>query len=154
MLVQVDWIVIACRCHDRNLHARLDARFQMNVLVEIDIRPEVHKLDNAVAAADAVDAAESLDDAHGIPVDVVVHKVVAVLEILPFGNAVRCNQEIDIRAIGRPSAARSFEMGEKHVKISLKSLPTSSRVVLPPPVPVMSAVSMPHIAFTNGASSS
>ena len=74
---------------------------------------EPHKLDNAVAAADAVDAAEPLDDAHGIPMDIVIHEIIAVLEVLPFGNAVRCNQEIDICTVGKPERRTVFRDGRE-----------------------------------------
>ena len=52
-------------------------------------------------AADAVDSSEALDDAHGVPVDVVVDAVVAVLQVLPLGDAVRRDQDVDVlRVLG------------------------------------------------------
>ena len=53
-------------------------------------------MDGVVRAADAVDAPEPLDDPHGVPVDVVVDHVVAVLEVLAFRNAVRRDQDVDL----------------------------------------------------------
>ena len=48
-----------------------------------------------IGRADAVDAAEALDDAHRVPVDVVVDEVVAVLKVLAFGDAVGADQQVD-----------------------------------------------------------
>ena len=63
-------------------------------------RPEIDELDGVVAGADAVDAAETLDDAHRIPVDVVVDQVVAVLEVLAFADAVGGDEEVDFAVLG------------------------------------------------------
>src|SRR6185312_13423719 len=71
------------------------AVFQVDVFVEVGRGPEVDELDGRVGAADAVDAAETLDDAHRVPVDVVVDEVVAVLQVLAFGNAVGGDQQVD-----------------------------------------------------------
>ena len=54
-----------------------------------------------VAGADAVDAAEALDDAHRVPVDVVVDQVVAVLKVLALGDAVGGDQDVDLAGRGR-----------------------------------------------------
>jgi len=52
---------------------------------------------NGVAgAADTVDTAEALDDANGIPVDVIVDEVVAVLKVLAFADAVGGDEEVDL----------------------------------------------------------
>jgi hypothetical protein len=51
-------------------------------------------------ASDSVDAAEPLDDADGVPVDIVIDQVIAVLKILAFGNAVRGNNKIDFSVLG------------------------------------------------------
>lgn len=45
--------------------------------------------------ADPVDPSEPLNDAHRVPVDVIVDAVVAVLEVLAFGDAVGGNQNVD-----------------------------------------------------------
>ena len=56
----------------------------------IDVyKRQVDQLDAGVLRADAIHAAEALDDTHGVPVDVVVDDVVAVLQVLAFGDA-RC----------------------------------------------------------------
>ena len=49
-----------------------------------------------VGRADPVDAAEALDDADRVPVDVVVDELIAVLEVLPLGDAVGGDQEVDL----------------------------------------------------------
>jgi hypothetical protein len=46
--------------------------------------------------SDAVDPAETLDNADRVPVDVVVDDVIAVLEVLPFGKAVGPDEEINL----------------------------------------------------------
>ena len=83
-------------------HAVLDALLEVDVLVQGDVGPEVHELDLRVGRADAVDAAESLDDPHRVPVDVVVDQVVAVLEVLALADDSRCRSAR--RARRSPSA--------------------------------------------------
>ena len=56
--------------------------------------PEVDELDGVVGATDAVDTTKALDDAHRVPVDVVVDEIVAVLQVLAFGNAVGGDEEV------------------------------------------------------------
>ena len=53
-------------------HAAADALFEVDVFLQLHVGPEVDELDALVGRADAVDAAEPLDDADRIPVDVVV----------------------------------------------------------------------------------
>ena len=72
--------------HER--HAALHAALELDILVQLHVRPEVDELDLGVGRSQAVDAAEALDDAHGVPVDVVVHQAVAVLQVLALGDAV------------------------------------------------------------------
>ncbi len=52
-------------------------------------RPEVDELHCLVNGADPVDPTEALDNSNRIPMDVVIDQMIAVLEVLPFGNAVR-----------------------------------------------------------------
>ena len=85
-------------------HAVLDAFLEVDVLVEGDVGPEVHELDALVGRADAVDAAEALDDPHRVPVDVVVDEEVAVLEVLALADAVGADQHVDLAL--PPSASR------------------------------------------------
>src|SRR5690606_11299085 len=82
-------------------HPVLHALLQVDVLVQGNVRPVVDQLDLAVGRSDAVDAAEPLDDAYRVPVDVVVDEIVAVLEVLALGDAVRCNQDVQLgRLVG------------------------------------------------------
>jgi hypothetical protein len=46
-------------------------------------------------ATNAVNASEALDNPDRIPVDVVVDEVIAVLEVLAFGDAIRGNEEVN-----------------------------------------------------------
>ena len=78
------------------MHAVLDARLEVDVVVQVLVRPEVDELDDVVLGTDAVHAAKALDDAHRVPMDVVVHEVVAVLEVLALGDAVRGNEDVDV----------------------------------------------------------
>ena len=76
-------------------HAAADALFEVDVLLQLHVGPEVDELDALIGRADAVDAAEALDDADRIPVDVVVDERVAVLEVLALGNAVGGDEQVD-----------------------------------------------------------
>ena len=80
-------------------HAPADALFEIDVLLQLHVGPEVDELDALVGRADAVDAAETLDDADGIPVDVVVDDGVAVLEVLALADAIRGDEQIEF-AVG------------------------------------------------------
>src|SRR3546814_4907753 len=77
------------RSSDRQHHAATDAGFEVEIFVQLHVRPEIDELDAGVGRADTVDTPETLDDAHRIPVDVVIHEEIAVLKVLAFGNAVR-----------------------------------------------------------------
>ena len=97
-LVGVDVVVVAGGRHNGDAHALLDARLELDVLVELHVGPVVHQLDVGVLRADAVHAAEALHDAHGVPVDVVVHQVVAVLEVLALRDAVGGDNDVHVAA--------------------------------------------------------
>jgi hypothetical protein len=95
-------------------HARLDAVFDAEVAVEVGDGPEVDELDGVVARADAVDAAETLDDADGVPVDVVVYEQVAVLEVLAFADAVGGDEQVDFLAlVGETGGLFGAAFGER-----------------------------------------
>ena len=81
-------------------HAAADALFEVDVFLQLHVGPEVDELDALVGRADAVDAAEALDDAHRVPVDVVVDEVVAVLEVLAFGDAVGGDEQVEFAFAG------------------------------------------------------
>jgi hypothetical protein len=78
--------------------------------------------------AETVDATETLDDAHRIPVDVVVDDGVAVLEVLALADAVGGDEQIEF-AVAARSSGRSFERGEKEVMMLAKSLRRLGSVV-------------------------
>ena len=81
-------------------HAAADALFEVDVFLQLDVRPEVDELDALVRRADAVDAAEALDDADRVPVDVVVDEVVAVLEVLALADAVGGDEQVELAFVG------------------------------------------------------
>ena len=58
-------------------------------------------MNDLVAASDTVDTPEALYNADGVPVNVVVDEVVAVLQVLTFGNTVGGDQHINFRLITR-----------------------------------------------------
>ena len=53
-------------------HASADALFQVDVLFQLQVGPEVDELNTPVGRAETVDAAKPLDNPDGIPVNVVV----------------------------------------------------------------------------------
>ena len=98
-------LLAGCRRVEQR-HAPLHAALELDVLVERDVRPEVDQLDLGVLRSQAVDAAEALDDTHGVPVDVVVHQAVAVLQVLALGDAVRREDDVDLAEL--PLALRQL----------------------------------------------
>ena len=117
-------------------HAVLDALLEVDVLVQGDVGPEVHELDLRVGRADAVDAAEPLDDPHRVPVDVVVDDVVAVLEVLALADAVGADQHVDLAgARSAWTSGAAFDRGEKSVSTCWKSIALAQRrlAACPPP---------------------
>ena len=84
---------------------------QVDVFLQFHVGPEIDELDALVGRADAINAAEALNDAHGIPVDVVVDQPVAVLEVLPLGDAVRCDEQVKFALAGKFLG----EIGRAHV---------------------------------------
>ena len=74
-----------------------------------------------VSASDTVNSSEPLDNAHRVPMNVIVDEVVAVLQVLTFGNTVGCNQ--NIKLIGTSGQEYSFalrnrrEAGQHRVEI-------------------------------------
>ena len=81
-------------------HAAADPLLEVDVLLQLHVGPEVDELDALVGRADAVDAAEALDDAHRVPVDVVVDEPVAVLEVLALGDAVGGDEQVEFALAG------------------------------------------------------
>ena len=80
-------------------HAVLNAFLEVDVFVEGDVGPEVHELDLGVGRADAVDAAESLDDPYRVPMNVVVDEIVTVLQVLAFADDVGADQHIEFAGV-------------------------------------------------------
>ena len=82
--------------------------------VEVFGGPEVDKLDRVIDTTNAVNASEALDDPDRIPVDVVVDEVIAVLEVLAFGDTIRGDKEIDFTLLrhGRDFVALFGARGE------------------------------------------
>ena len=68
----LDDVLLAGRGDVEQHHAAADALFEVDVFLQLHVGPEVDELDALVGRADAVDAAEALDDADRVPVDVVV----------------------------------------------------------------------------------
>jgi len=68
--------------------AVFDALLELKVFVYAGGRPEVDACDGGVRRADAVDTSKALDEADGIPVDVVIDDGGAVLKVLPLAEAV------------------------------------------------------------------
>src|SRR5208283_3164342 len=81
-------------------HFAAHALFQVDVLLQLQVGPEVDELDALVGRAKTVDAAEPLNDPDRIPVDVVVDDRVAVLEVLALAHAVRGDQKVDFAVSG------------------------------------------------------
>ena len=69
-------------------HAGLDAMFDAEVFVEVGDGPEIDELHGMTGATDPIDATKPLNNTDGIPVDVVIDEVIAVLEILTLADAV------------------------------------------------------------------
>ena len=89
-------IIIAGGGHVHNLHAGFDFRFQVDILVQSNIGPEIDKLNHLVFAADTVNTTEALNNADRIPMNIVIDKIVTILEVLTFGDTVGSNQNINI----------------------------------------------------------
>jgi hypothetical protein len=102
-------------------HASFDAVLEVDVFVEVFGGPEVDELDGVTGTANAVNASEALDDPDRVPVDVVVDEVIAVLEVLAFGDAIRGDEEVDFTLLRQggdfvaPLGARG-EIGEDVVE--------------------------------------
>ena len=99
-------------------HPRQHPAFQVQVLVHILRRPIVHHPHPLAAAANAVNAPETLDEPHRVPVNIVVQHRIAVLKVLPLGNAVGGNQQVNVGGRGtvRPVAGRRRKVGQDFVK--------------------------------------
>ena len=88
-------VVVAGGGHVGDHHPAFDTLLEVDVFVKRNVGPVVDQLDAAIGRADTIHPAKALDDAHRVPVDVVVDDVVAVLQVLAFGDAVGTDQQID-----------------------------------------------------------
>ena len=95
-LLVLENIVLEGRGEVHERHASFDAVFEVDVFVEVFGGPEIHEVNGGIHAANAVDAAEALDDADRIPVDVVIDEVVAILKVLAFADAIRGDEKVDL----------------------------------------------------------
>ena len=95
LLVGVQNVVVPSGCEDGRLHTGFHPPAEVDVRVQVHVRPEVDQLYAVVPAADTVDTPESLDDTDGIPVDVIVDAEVAVLQVLTLRYAVRSDQDVE-----------------------------------------------------------
>src|SRR5438128_1313181 len=92
----LDDVLLASSGDIEEHHAPADSLFEVDVFLELDVRPKVHELNAVVRRAQAVNASETLDDANGIPVNIVVDNVIAVLEVLALADAVRGDEEVEL----------------------------------------------------------
>ena len=101
--------------------AVFDTSFEIDVGVKGNVRPEIDELDGFVFGADAVDTTEALDNANWVPVDVVVDEIIAILEVLTFGDTVGGDQNVDVGSDGTTQGIAVFgfgaEIGKDFVEI-------------------------------------
>src|SRR3546814_14919117 len=79
--LKLDDVLLARRRNVEQHHAATDAGFEVEIFVQLHVRPEIDELDAGVGRADTVDTPETLVDEHRIPVDrtrVVLGKRVSV----------------------------------------------------------------------------
>ena len=96
LLFRRNGVVVTGGGKDGNLHSSLNTALQVYVFVKRHIRPVVNQLDDVVLGTDTVNTAEALNDADRIPVDIVVDEVVAVLQVLAFGDTVRSDENFNL----------------------------------------------------------
>ena len=99
LFLRAEQVVIAGGGHDQCLHAGLYPAFQIDVGVQVHVRPEIDQLDHIVFAANTVDPPKPLHQTNRVPVNVVVDQAVAVLQVLAFRNAVGGDQKVNVGAI-------------------------------------------------------
>ena len=99
LFVIAEQVIVTRGGHIHDFHTGFNSGFQVDIIVKGHIRPEIHKLNDLVAASDTVNTPEALNDTNRIPVNVVVDEIVAVLQVLTFRNAVGGNQNVDFRIV-------------------------------------------------------
>ena len=78
-----------------DLHSGFDLSLKIDVFIQGNVRPEVNQLNHRVLTTNTVNTTEPLDNADGVPVNVVVDQIVTVLQVLAFGNTVGSDQHIN-----------------------------------------------------------
>ena len=77
-----------------------------------------------IFAANTVDSPEALNDADGIPVNVVVNEIVTILQVLAFGNTVGGNQNVEfVLASGHQNSlplGNGGETGQHRIEIGVE----------------------------------
>ena len=123
--LELDNVLLASGRDVEQDHAAADAGLKVKVFIQLHIGPEVDQLDLGVGRSDPVDPAKPLDDAHRVPMDVVVDQEVAVLQVLTFGNAVCGDQEVDLSlfrkldgALLRPGRKRAEDCAHIRPQVS------------------------------------
>ena len=120
----LDQVFLAGRGNVEQHHAAADPLFQVDVLLQLHVGPEIDELDALVGRADAINAAEALNDAHRVPVDVVVDQPVAVLKVLTLGDAVRGDEQVKLALAGKflgPLFGARRECGEDGCQVFAQS---------------------------------
>ena len=113
LLVLRQQVVVARTGEDGSLHTALYTTFQFDILVQLHIRPVVNQLDDIVSAAYTVHTAEALDDAHWIPMDIIVDEEITILQVLALGNAVGGNEHINLLGGIREESSPVFRYGRE-----------------------------------------
>ena len=74
-----------------------------------------------IFAADTVNSPKPLNDTHGVPMDVIIDKIVTVLQVLTFGNTVGGNQNVEFVLASRHQDRFSFrdrgEAGQHRIEV-------------------------------------
>ena len=92
-------VVVTGGGHIGNHHPVFDPFLEIDVFIEGNIGPIVNQLNGLIDGTDSVDTAKALDNADRIPVNVIVDQIIAILEVLAFGNTIRCDQQVQFPGI-------------------------------------------------------
>ena len=117
-LVRFDHVFVTGGANVQDDHTSLYPIDQVDVGIQVNVGPKVNELNLGISRADPVDSAETLNDAYGVPVYVVVDQVVAVLWLLPLADTIRTDQQINFATARRPELIAPLDLGEKFRMIS------------------------------------